>query len=77
MKSINEDAARKHDRDMDNPTKPFANSEKASAIEVHRAGDDKSRNYMNREGKESRGPNWDRMSKSSDGDTTVNAGVFK
>jgi hypothetical protein len=78
MKSINEGPSKKmKDVDRDNATTGFPNSEKASAPEVNRAGDAKSRHYMNKEGEDPQGPNWGKVSKSSDGDTGQNAGVFK
>jgi hypothetical protein len=78
MKSIIEDPSKKmKDVDRDNATTGFPNSEKATAAEVNRAGDAKSRHYMNKEGEDPQGPNWNKMSKDSDGDTGVNAGIFR
>jgi hypothetical protein len=71
MSNLNEDPANKKDADKDNPTKPFANSEKESAAAINRNEGHKER------GKGPQGPNYDAESKNADGDTTVNAGVFK
>jgi hypothetical protein len=71
MENINEGPAAKKDADKDNPTKPFANSEKKSAASINKSEGQKAR------GEGQQGPNYDAESKNVDGDTTVNAGVFK
>jgi hypothetical protein len=77
MKSINEDPGKKQrDADLDNPTKPFANSSKESSHEINR-GDAKSKTYKGEDGDEVEGPNYDKKSKNADGDTSENAGIFK
>jgi hypothetical protein len=76
METTNEHPAN-HDADSDNAAKPTANAELKGAKETNDAGDEKSRHYMNREGDDPQGPNYNKKSKSVDGDTTVNAGVFK
>lgn len=61
----------------DDATEGFANAEKESATEINHAGDAKTRHYMNKEGDDPQGPNWDKKSKAADGDTSSTAGVFK
>ena len=61
----------------DDATEGFANAEKDSAPETNRAGDAKTRHYMDKEGDDPQGPNWDKKSKAADGDTSSTAGVFK
>ncbi len=68
---------KKEESDQDDPTKPFANSAKRSAAEVNRAGDARSRNYLNKDDAGPEGPNFDVLSKDAEGDTSQNAGVFK
>ena len=58
-------------------TEGFANSKNGSAPEINQAGDAKTRHYMNKEGDDPQGPNWDRKSKAAVGDTSSTAGVFK
>jgi hypothetical protein len=77
METINEKPAHHHAADSDNATKPTANAEREGASETNRAGDEKSRHYMNRPGEDPQGPNYNEKSKNADGDTTLNAGVFK
>ncbi len=77
MKSNSEKPFNKNEEDQDDPTKPFANSAKRSAAEVNRAGDARSRNYMNLDDAGPEGPNYDVTSEDADGDTSQNAGVFK
>jgi hypothetical protein len=66
---------KKMEEDKDNATKPFANAEKESAAEINR-GNPKAKNY-NYGKADPQGPNYDKESETADGDTTVNAGVFK
>jgi hypothetical protein len=76
MKSVNEGPLKKADKNKDDPAKPFPNAEKESAAEVNKPENDKVRNYM--EGDDDvNGPDLDQGSKAEDGDTSVNAGVFK
>jgi hypothetical protein len=78
MKDMNQGSSKKmKDVDRDNATTGFPNSEKASAVDINNAGDKKTRHYMNKEGEDPQGPNWDKKSNASDGDTSQNAGVFK
>jgi hypothetical protein len=76
MKTIDQEADKKQERDMDDPTESFKNSKKDSAAEINR-GDEKSKTYMGKGGNEPQGPNWNKKSKDADGDTSQNAGVFK
>lgn len=78
MESDNQDPNNKkqEDADMDNPTKPFANSHNESAAEINR-GNHNAKTYKGEGGEEEQGPNWDLDSKDADGDTSQNAGVFK
>ena len=71
MENVNADPSKKKEEDKDDATKPFANSEKESAASINRSEGHKAR------GKGPQGPNYDAESKNVDGDTTVNAGVFK
>jgi hypothetical protein len=78
MKSTDEPLNKKMDEDRDDATKPFSNAEKEGAAEINKAGDAKSRNYMNKEGEENEGgPDFNKKSKDVDGDSGQNAGVFK
>jgi hypothetical protein len=77
MISEREKPLSKREEDQDDATKPFANSAKQSAAEVNRAGDKRSRNYMNMEDTGPEGPNYDILSEDAEGDTSSNAGVFK
>ena len=77
MESINADPAKKQrDEDLDDPTKPFANSKKDSAAGINR-GDAKSKTYKGEGGNEVEGPDYDKLSKDAEGDTGQNAGIFK
>jgi hypothetical protein len=77
MKNINRPLDKKMEDEQDDPTKSFANEAKKSAAEVNRAGDARSRNYMNKEDTGSEDPDFNKKSKGADGDTGQNAGVFK
>jgi hypothetical protein len=76
MKPTEKDTAKKREEDKDDATKPSTNIEKGYAHEINR-GDAKSKTYKGEGGKEPQGPNYNKESKNVDGDTTVNAGVFK
>jgi hypothetical protein len=77
MKTINKGLAEKMKADKNDATKPFSNAQNDTAVEINRAGEDKTRNYMGKKSKESRGPDWNKDNEASDGDTSSNAGVFK
>jgi hypothetical protein len=77
METTNEKPAHNHAADSDNATKPTANAEKKGAHETNMAGDENSRHNMNQPGEDPQGPNYNKKSKNVDGDTTLNAGVFK
>jgi hypothetical protein len=66
----------KMDAERDDATKSFENANKESAAEINR-GDAKSKTYKGEGRKEPQGPNYNKESKNADGDTTINAGVFK
>ncbi|MGZ3871773.1 MAG: hypothetical protein ACXVJD_02580 [Mucilaginibacter sp.] len=76
MESDKKDLVKKMEDERDDATKPFANAEKSSAAEINR-GDDRSGNYNNGKNPETEGPDFDKKSKNSDGDTSENAGIFK
>ena len=73
--TTNNGPAKKIEDGLDDATASFPNSLKESAAEINR-GDAKAKNY--KEGApDPQGPNYDSESENVDGDTTVNAGVFK
>jgi len=76
MENKGKDLEKKMEAEKDDPTTGFANSAKASAAVVNHGGDKKAKNYKNSNDK-AHGPNWDKLSDNSDGDTSQNAGVFK
>jgi hypothetical protein len=77
MKSNSNGPLKKMEDDKNDATAPFPNAEKPSATTVNNSnGNKKSKNYM--EGDDDvNGPNLGNDSKGADGDTTVNAGIFK
>jgi hypothetical protein len=77
MKSNSNGPLKKMEDDKNDATASFPNAEKPSAAEVNNSyGNKKSKNYM--EGDDDvNGPNFDKDSEGADGDTTVNAGIFK
>lgn len=76
MKSNKEHLVKKMEDDKNNATKSFPNAEKASAAAINNGGDKKSKNYK-RGDDGINGPNMDKDSKGVDGDTTVNAGIYR
>jgi hypothetical protein len=74
MENKNKNLEEKMEAEKDDATTDFANAAKPSAAIVNR-GDKKAKNYKG--GKPTvNGPNWDKISKNADGDTSQNAGVF-
>ncbi len=76
METNNKDLFKKMETEKDDATKPFPNAEKPSAAE-NKGGDPKAKNYMGKDDSGVEGPNWDKVSKNADGDTSQNAGTFK
>lgn len=77
MEPQGKDLKQKMEDDKDDATKPFPNAQNSSAAEINKGGDPKLKNYMGKDNAGPEGPNWNKMSKDSDGDTSQNAGVFK
>ncbi len=78
METIDDDPIkRKLARDKNDATRPFDNCENENAPEINKAGDARTRNYMNLENQGIEGPNWTKMSRDIDGPTGPNAGIFK
>jgi len=77
METTNKHLDKKIQQDKNDATKPFSNVENDSAVEINRAGDADSRKYMGKKNEKHGGPNWNKMSKDADGDTSQNAGVYK
>jgi len=71
------DLNQKMEDDKDDATERFPNAQKSSAVEINRGTDPTQKNYMGKADAGPEGPNWDKKSKDSDGDTSQNAGVFK
>ncbi|MCR8559813.1 hypothetical protein KXD93_19340 [Mucilaginibacter sp. BJC16-A38] len=67
---------KQQDADLDDPTKSFKNSRSEHAAEINR-GDPKSKTYKGEGEAEVDGPNYDKLSEGSEGDTGQNAGIFK
>jgi hypothetical protein len=76
METVKESFGKRTDKNKDDPTKPFPNSDKPSAAIINRSGSKKIKSH-GKGGNKVVGPNWDVESKDVDGDTTSNAGVFK
>lgn len=76
MKTNNNSPAKKIEAGIDDPTASFPNGRKASAASVNNTADKKSKNYMHGEDDQN-GPDMNLKSKNEDGDTTVNAGIYK
>ena len=74
MKSMNEGPDKNQETNKGNLSSTQSNLQKKDVYS--NKDSDKTRNYM--EGDDNvNGPNWDKLSTAADGDTTVNAGVFK
>jgi hypothetical protein len=73
MKTIDEDPVKKKDKDKKRKSKFQLFSDKNLYANVNSK---KSKNYMEGDDKVN-GPHLDKESKDVDGDTTVNAGIFK
>ena len=73
MKTIDEDPVKKKDTDKKRKSKFRLFSDKSLYASVN---SEKDKNYMEGDDKVN-GPDMDKTSKDADGDTTVNAGIFK
>lgn len=71
------DLKQKMEEDKDDATERFPNAQNSSAAEINRGTDPNQKNYMGKANTGQEGPNWDKKSENSDGDTSQNAGVFK
>ncbi len=77
MKNNSNGPLKKMEEDKNNAARSFPNAEKPRDAQVNsRNGHTKSKNYME-DNDGVNGPNFGKDAKNADGDTTVNAGIFK